>query len=115
MSKDIKNEIKQIVCLGGGIGTSNLLRGLKHYPLHLSVVTSMADDGGSSGRLRTAYGIMPSGAVISFITALIPDEKKELANLLTYRFTGSDTENTTIGGQKFGDLLMLAELQRTGD
>lgn len=106
---------KKVVCLGGGIGTSNLLRGLKKYPLHLSIVTSMADDGGSSGRLRKAYGIMPPGDIISCIAALIPDENKELANLLTYRFSGSDKENTTIGGQKFGNLLMLAEIQRTGD
>lgn len=106
---------KNIVCLGGGIGTSTLLRGLKHYPVHLSVITSMADDGGSSGRLRKAYGIMPPGDIISCIAALIPDDQKELANLLTYRFSGSDKENTTIGGQKFGNLLMLAEIQRTKD
>src|SRR6185437_13961495 len=79
------NKLKRIVCLGGGIGTSNLLRGLKNYPVHLSIVTSMADDGGSSGRLRQAYGIMPPGDIISCIAALISDENKELADLLTYR------------------------------
>ena len=106
---------KHIVCLGGGIGTSNLLKGLKHYPLHLTVLTSMADDGGSSGRLRKAYGIMPPGDIISCIAALISDENRELANLLTYRLNGSDKINTSIGGQKFGNLLMLAEIQRTRD
>lgn len=106
---------KRIVCLGGGIGTSNLLRGLKKYPVHLSVVTSMADDGGSSGRLRKAYGIMPPGDIISCIAALISDENKELADLLTYRLKGPDKEDMAIGGQKFGNLLMLAEIQRTGD
>jgi uncharacterized cofD-like protein len=111
----IMDKKKHIVCLGGGIGTSNLIRGLKKYPVHLSVVTSMADDGGSSGRLRKAYGIMPPGDIISCIAALIPDDQKELADLLTYRFTGPDKEDTTIGGQKFGNLLMLAEIQRTGD
>jgi uncharacterized cofD-like protein len=106
---------KHIVCLGGGIGTSNLLRGLKKYPVHITVITSMADDGGSSGRLRKAYGIMPPGDIISCIAALIPDKNKELANLLTYRFSGSDKDNKAIGGQKFGNLLMLAEIQRTSD
>jgi uncharacterized cofD-like protein len=107
---------KQIVCLGGGIGTSNLLRGLKKYPdLHLTVITSMADDGGSSGRLRKAYGIMPPGDIISCIAALIPDEQKELASLLTYRLSGPDKEDSSIGGQKLGNLVMLAEIQRTGD
>ncbi|HVA96905.1 MAG TPA: uridine diphosphate-N-acetylglucosamine-binding protein YvcK [Candidatus Acidoferrales bacterium] len=109
------NNPKNIVCLGGGIGSSNLLKGLKHFPFHLTVVTSMADDGGSSGRLRKAYGIMPPGDIISCIAALIPDDQKELADLLTYRFSGPDKEDTSIGGQKFGNLLMLAEIQRTGD
>ncbi len=106
---------KRIVCLGGGIGTSNLLRGLKTYPHHLSVVTSMADDGGSSGRLRKAYGIMPPGDIISCIAALIPAAKQELADLLTYRLNGPQRENTSLGGHKLGNLLMLAEIQRTGD
>lgn len=106
---------KRVVCLGGGIGTSNLLRGFKNYPLDLTVVTSMADDGGSSGRLREAYGIMPPGDIISCIAALIPDDKKELADLLIYRLSGPERENTAIGGHKFGNLLMLAEIQRTGD
>jgi uncharacterized cofD-like protein len=106
---------RRIVCLGGGIGTSNLLKGLKHEPYHLTVITSMADDGGSSGRLRKAYGIMPPGDIISCIASLIPDEQKELANLLTYRLGGSETYNTSIGGHKFGNLVMLAEIQRTGD
>jgi len=106
---------KKIVCLGGGVGTSNLLRGLKKYPVHLTVVTSMADDGGSSGRLRKAYNIMPPGDIISCIASLISDENKEMADLLTYRLKGPDNDDTAIGGQKFGNLLMLAEIQRTGD
>jgi uncharacterized cofD-like protein len=111
--KSLQN--KKIVCLGGGIGTSNLLRGLKEYGTHLSVVTSMADDGGSSGRLRKAYNIMPPGDIISCIAALIPDEQKELASLLTYRFPGLARDNKSIGGHKFGNLLMLAEVQRSKD
>jgi uncharacterized cofD-like protein len=104
---------KQIVCLGGGIGTSNLLKGLKQYTSHLSVVTSMADDGGSSGRLRKAYNIMPPGDIVSCIAALVGD--RELAALLTHRFPGSDKTNTVLGGHKLGNLIMLAEIQRTGD
>lgn len=111
--KELNN--KHIVCLGGGIGTSNLIRGLKNYGVHLTVVTSMADDGGSSGRLRKGYGIMPPGDIVSCIAALIPDEQKELASLLTYRFPGLDNSNKVIGGHKLGNLIMLAENQRTGD
>ncbi len=106
---------KRIVCLGGGIGTCNLIRGLKKYNPKLTVVTSMADDGGSSGRLRKAYNIMPPGDLISCIAALIADENQELASLLTYRIPGINRENKAIDGQKFGNLLMLTEILRTKD
>lgn len=106
---------KNIVCLGGGIGTSNLLRGLKNEGHHLTIITSMADDGGSSGKLRKAYGIMPPGDIVNCIASLIPDEQQELASLLLYRFPGDHAADNAIDGQKLGNLLMLAEIQRTGD
>lgn len=106
---------KNIVCLGGGIGTSTLLRGLKKYQPRLTVVTSMVDDGGSSGRLRHAYGVMPPGDIVSCIAALIPEDDEELRSLLLYRFSGKDRSSKAIDGHKFGNLLMLAEIQRTGD
>lgn len=113
IQSNLKN--KKIVCLGGGVGTSNLLRGLKHYGSQFTVITSMADDGGSSGKLRKAYHIMPPGDVINTIAALIPDEQHELASLLLHRFPGKSKENKAIDGQKLGNLIMLAEIQRTGD
>lgn len=106
---------KKIVCLGGGVGTSNLLRGLKELTGNLTVITSMADDGGSSGRLRKAYNIMPPGDIIYCIASLIPDSEKELRELLLYRFPGENEANTAIDGHKLGNLIMLAEIQRTGD
>jgi len=106
---------QKIVCLGGGIGTSRLLRGLKKYPVQISVITSMADDGGSSGRLRKAYNIMPPGDVVSCIAAMMDDEDKELESLLLYRFPGNDKKDKSIDGHKLGNLIMLAELQRTHD
>lgn len=105
----------KIVCLGGGVGTSNLLRGLKHHNPQLTVVTSMADDGGSSGRLRKAYGILPPGDIIVCIASLIPNDQKELEDLLLYRFSGENEDNKAIDGHKLGNLIMLAEIQRTGD
>lgn len=106
----------KIVCLGGGIGTSNLLKGLKSLNPDISVITSMADDGGSSGRLRKAYNIMPPGDIISCIAAMIPDTQNELSELLTYRFPGNNSKvNKSIDGHKLGNLIMLAEIQRTGD
>lgn len=104
-----------IVCLGGGIGTSVLINGLKKYKHRITVITSMADDGGSSGRLRKAYNIMPPGDMVSCIAALIEDENKELASLLTYRFPGLSKENKAIDAHKLGNIIMLAEILRTKD
>lgn len=105
----------RIVCLGGGIGTSNLIKGLKKYNPHITVVTSMADDGGSSGRLRKAYNIMPPGDMISCIAALIDDKNYELASLLTYRFPGISKQSKILDNHKLGNLIMLAEILRTKD
>ncbi|HVZ58567.1 MAG TPA: gluconeogenesis factor YvcK family protein [Patescibacteria group bacterium] len=108
-------DTKKIVCLGGGVGTSVLLSGLKKYSPHLSVITSMADDGGSSGRLRKAYNIMPPGDIVSCIASLIPETQKDLKSLLVYRFPGHNMTNKAIDGHKLGNLIMLAEIQRTGN
>jgi len=114
VNKKIGKSLK-IVCLGGGIGTSVLIRGLKKHTSDITVITSMADDGGSSGRLRKAYNIMPVGDMVSCIAALIKDDNKELASLLTYRFPGLSRENKAIDGHKLGNIIMLAELLRTKD
>lgn len=113
MNKTLKK--RNIVCLGGGVGTSNLLRGLKSYGPSFTIITSMADDGGSSGRLRQAYHIMPPGDVVNTIAALIPEEQRELAALLLHRFQGKNKGDKAIDGQKLGNLIMLAEIQRTGN
>lgn len=113
MADELKD--KKIVCLGGGIGTSRLIRGLKKYNPQLTVITSMADDGGSSGRLRKAYNIMPPGDIVNCIAALIPEDEKELEALLLYRFPGNNLQMKAIDGHKLGNLIMLAEIQRTGD
>ena len=75
----------------------------------------MADDGGSSGRLRKAYGIMPPGNLVSCIASLIPEGKKELADLMMYRFPGNGKENKSLNEHKLGNLIMLAEMLRTKD
>src|ERR1700722_9110486 len=105
------NKMKRIVCLGGGSGgTSTLLRGLKAYDFHLTSITSMADDGGSSGRLRKAYGIMPPGNLVSCIASLMPEDKKELSELMMYRFPGDKEDNKILDGHKLGNLIILDEM-----
>lgn len=103
---------KKIVCLGGGIGTVNLIKGLKKYSNSISVVVSMADEGGSSGRLRKLYNIFPPGDLVSCMAAFLDDKDEALSKLLTYRFPGDRYgANETLGGHKIGNLLMVAMQQ----
>lgn len=103
-----KNHEPKIVCLGGGVGTVQLLRGLREYSTKISVVCSMADDGASGGRLRRLYSIQPPGDLINCLAAL-SDSEPILQKLLTYRFPGDRWgEDHSLGGQKLGNLLLVA-------
>lgn len=107
---------KKIVCLGGGIGTVNLIKGLKDHFSDISVVVSMADDGGSSGRLRRLYNIPPPGDLVSCMSALVRNAGPLAAKLLTYRFKGDRYgKDKELGGQKLGNLIMTAMLDITGN
>lgn len=104
-----------IVCLGGGIGTVNLLKGLRNYPCDISVVVSMADDGGSAGRLRRLYSVPPPGDLINCIAAM-SDADSLLRELLTFRFSGNRYgSDWSLPGQKFGNLMLVALTSLTGD
>lgn len=106
---------KKIVCLGGGIGTVNLIKGLKNHFSEISVIVSMADDGGSTGRLRRLYRIPPPGDVVSCIAAL-SDADETMKKLLTYRFEGERYgEDESLGGHKLGNLMMVALTSVMGD
>ena len=105
---------KKIVCLGGGVGTVNLLRGLKKYFSNISVVVSMADEGGSSGRLRRLYDIHPPGDLISCMAALSKNEN--LSKFLIYRFPGDRyAKDSLLDGHKLGNLMMVGAINATGD
>lgn len=107
---------KKIVCLGGGIGSVNLIKGLKDHFSDISVVVSMADDGGSSGRLRRLYNVPPPGDLVSCMSALIKSNNYNLAKLLTYRFKGNRYgKDKDLGGQKVGNLILTAMLDITGN
>lgn len=100
---------KKVVCLGGGIGTVNLIKGLKDFAADISVVVSMADNGGSSGRLRRLYKIFPPGDMVSCMSAAIKNINPVLSELLTYRFPGNRYgKDNELGGQKLGNLIMAA-------
>lgn len=106
----------KVVCLGGGIGTVNLIKGLKNYFSDITIVVSMADDGGSSGRLRRLYKMPPPGDLVSCMSALIKNNELDLAKLLTYRFKGDRYgKDHDLSGQKLGNLILTAMHNITGD
>jgi uncharacterized cofD-like protein len=106
---------RKIVCLGGGIGTVNLIKGLVSYTDNITVIASMADDGGSTGRLRRIYSIPPPGDLVSCIAAL-STSTEEMKKLLTFRFAGERYgQEESLGGHKLGNLMMVALTSITGD
>ena len=106
---------KKVVCLGGGIGTANLLAGIKNEFSDITAVVSMADDGGSAGRLRRYYKTFPPGDVINCMIAL--SSKGELMkNLLRFRFAGNRYgPDNILPGQKLGNLILVALTSIKGD
>jgi len=97
-----------IACLGGGVGTSQILKGLRTLPVKLTAIVSMADDGGSAGRLRRAFQVPPPGDLVTCLAAL-SDEESVLKDLFLYRFAGKRYgKDTDLGGQKLGNLIFVA-------
>jgi len=107
-SETKKNTRPKIVTVGGGTGSFVLLSGLKEYPVSISAIVSMADDGGSTGILRDELGVLPPGDVRQCLAALAraTDEVREL---FSYRFTQGD-----ISGHNAGNLFLAALEKITG-
>src|SRR6266581_921134 len=112
----------RVVAIGGGTGLSMLLRGLKHYVarrrqeserhpiVDLAAIVTVSDDGGSSGRLRREYSVLPPGDIRNCMVALSQDEAL-LGRLFQYRFhSGSG-----LRGHSFGNLFLTALTHVTGD
>jgi uncharacterized cofD-like protein len=99
----------RIVTIGGGHGLATLLRGLKAHTRNITAVVTVADDGGSSGRLRESHGILPPGDIRNCLAALSNDEAL-LTQLFQYRFNGSPD----LEGHSFGNLFITALVDITG-
>ena len=100
----------RIVAIGGGTGLSVLLRGLKGYSANITAIVAVADDGGSSGRLRQQLGIVPPGDIRNCIAALA-DAEPLMTQLMQYRFPpGSGLDD-----HAFGNLFIAAMTAVTGD
>ena len=100
----------KIVVIGGGTGLSTLLRGLKTYSANITAVVTVADDGGSSGRLRQEFGVLPPGDIRNCLAALA-DEERLLTELFQYRFRAGDG----LTGHSFGNLFLTAMTDIAGD
>jgi len=99
----------RIVAIGGGTGLSSLLRGLKTYTSNLSAIVTVADDGGSSGRLRDEYRILPPGDFRQCLIALA-DAEPLMKQLFDHRFTEG-----SLDGHAFGNLFIMAMADITGN
>ena len=100
----------QIVVIGGGHGLAMLLRGLKKYTRNITAIVTVADDGGSSGKLREAKGMLPPGDIRNCLAALSSDEDL-ITQLFQYRFTSDEPD---LEGHSFGNLLISALSDITG-
>ena len=105
----------RIVSIGGGTGLSSLLHGLKRFALEpreveITAVVTVTDDGGSSGRLRRDFDVLPPGDIRNCMVALSEDEAL-LSKLFQYRFSGG----RGLKGHSFGNLFLTALTNLTGD
>jgi len=98
----------QIAAIGGGTGLASLLRGLKKHSSNITAIITVADDGGSSGKLRRELGVLPPGDFRNCLVALADDEGL-LAQLFQYRFA-----QNAVDGHSFGNLFITAMSSITG-
>ena len=99
----------KVVAIGGGTGLSVLLRGLKKYPLEITAVVTVADDGGSSGKIRSDMNI-PSPGDIRNVIAALSDVEPYLEKMFQYRFDSGE-----IKGHPVGNLMIAAMTDIHGD
>lgn len=96
---------KKVVRIGGGSGGFTLLRGLKEFPLDITAVFTSFDSGGSAGKLREEFGVLPPGDVRRGLVALADDAQADiLRELFEYRFRSEGA----LGEHSFGNLFLLA-------
>ena len=100
----------RIVVMGGGTGISVMLRGLKEKPLDITAIVTVADDGGSSGILRSELQMPPPGDIRNVLTALA-DVEPLLSDMLSYRFTSG----SGLAGHSLGNLILAAITDISGD
>ncbi len=101
--------LRKVCTIGGGTGNFVVLRGLKRFPLELSAIVSMSDDGGSTGVLRDELGVLPAGDTRQCVVAL-SNSSRLMRNLMNYRF-----DSGALMGHSFGNLFLSALEKVTGN
>lgn len=104
--------MKKVVVIGGGTGLSSMLMGMKRIQdIDITAVVTVADDGGSTGRIRDIYNVPAVGDIRHVLCAMAQDEDEHLfADLMNFRFEGSED----VGGHNLGNLIFLALISITG-
>lgn len=100
--------MKKVVTIGGGTGTFTVLSGLKSYPLELSAIVTMSDDGGSTGKLRDEFGVLPPGDLRQSLVAL-SEAGPVMRKLFNHRY-----QNGGLSGHSFGNIFISTLEQVTG-
>ena len=100
---------KKVVVIGGGTGMSTLLRGLKEFPIDITAIVSVCDDGRSTGLLRKEFNVPAVGDVRQVMLALSNNEDT-LNSIFNYRFK----KNSTLNGHALGNLLLTATTDMNG-
>lgn len=104
--------MKKVVVIGGGHGQSVILRGLKQIEdIEISAIVTVADDGGSTGRLRKQFHIPAMGDIRNVMCALA-EEETLFSHLMNYRFDGKEGD---LGGHNLGNLILTALTEEKGD
>ncbi len=112
MAKAFQLKVSQgpeIVAIGGGTGLSTLLSGLKSYTRNITAIVTVTDEGGSSGRLRVEWGVLPPGDIRNCMVALAENDSS-LNRILNFRFDRGELK-----GHSLGNLILLATTEMTGD
>ena len=112
LSNALRHRLSQgpsIVAIGGGTGLSALLRGIKSFTRNITAVVAVTDEGGSSGRLRVEWGVLPPGDVRNCIVALAENDSA-LRRILDFRFDRGE-----LTGHSLGNLMLVAITELCGD
>jgi uncharacterized cofD-like protein len=116
MSETSPEGSQQIIVIGGGTGNFTVLSGLKEEVVGdgLTAIVGMADDGGSTGRLRDEYGVLPPGDVRQCLVAL-SNSPEDTRKLFSHRFSSGKSSSPGLEGQNVGNIILTALEQTTGN